>query len=91
MDHRQEPRIVCEYANRALSDLIADAGKYMEGLLPGEILRMVTEDGASRAVISAWCNETGNRLLSQDESCDLVRNGDRSFGIRSYTFDIRRS
>jgi TusA-related sulfurtransferase len=91
MDRRQEPRIVCEYANRALSDLIADARKYMDGLLPGEILRLVTVDSASRAVIPDWCNETGNRLLAQYESCTLVRNGDRSFGIRSYTFDVQRS
>jgi TusA-related sulfurtransferase len=91
MDHRKEPKIMCNYANLALSDLIADAEKYMEGLLPGEILRLVTEDIASRVVIPAWCYETGNRLLTQDECCTLVRNGDRSLGIRSYTFDIQRS
>lgn len=90
METRQEPKIICTYHIHPLADLVADGGTLAKGLLPGAILRLVTEDVASRAAIPAWCEKAGYRLLSQFESCTLVRNGVQSFGLREYTFDIQR-
>lgn len=58
---------------------ILKAKKALKGLQAGQVLEVISTDPGSVADFAAFCNQTGNELLSSAQTGDI------------YTFEIKRS
>ena len=58
---------------------ILKAKKALKGMTAGQVLEIQATDPGSVAEFAAFCNQTGNELLSQSNEGDV------------YTFEIKRS
>lgn len=51
---------------------ILKAKKALSGLEPGQVLEVVTTDRKARQDFQAFCKQTGNPLLAQEDVADTV-------------------
>lgn len=58
---------------------ILKAKKALKGMEAGQVLEVISTDPGSVADFAAFCNQTGNELLSSAQTGDI------------YTFEIKRS
>ncbi len=58
---------------------IIKAKKALKGMTPGDVLSIRATDPGSVADFAAFCNQTGNELVSQSQDGDI------------YTYEIKRS
>ena len=58
---------------------IIKAKKALKGMEPGDVLSIRATDPGSVADFAAFCNQTGNELVSQSQDGDI------------YTYEIKRS
>jgi len=58
---------------------IIKAKKALKGMTPGDVLSIRATDPGSVADFAAFCNQTGNELVSQGQDGDI------------YTYEIKRS
>jgi len=52
---------------------IAFMAKNMKKLEPGQILEIDADDEGAHADIPAWCDQTGNEFLGEDDAGDFFR------------------
>jgi tRNA 2-thiouridine synthesizing protein A len=54
-------------------DLVLQLRFRMQGLSPGQVLRLVALDPGAPADLPAWCRLTGHTLLSSEHPVYLIR------------------
>ncbi len=86
MEDFSEPTIILEYGQVELARLLNELHIMMQALLPGGILRLVSEQVDSVWAIPAWCRKTGNKVIRHNE----IRSCGREVSIVEYSFDIKR-
>ena len=52
---------------------IAFLAKNMKKMEPGQVLEVDADDEGAHADIPAWCDQTGNELLGEEDAGDFVR------------------
>jgi tRNA 2-thiouridine synthesizing protein A len=79
-DPRQRPATspaaadaVWDAGDLACGDLILQLRGRMEGMRPGQVLRLVALDSGAPEDLPAWCRLTGHTLLATDHPIYLIR------------------
>jgi tRNA 2-thiouridine synthesizing protein A len=49
----------------------------LDGMAPGQLMRLVARDPGVRADLPAWCRLTGHRLVAADHPVYLIRRKER--------------
>jgi TusA-related sulfurtransferase len=86
----ESPPIVCENSGLELPHLLKELQKMAQALLPGDRLRLVTDQPDTLPAILAWCQASGNKIIQQTEQRSLMGNGMSQVCITEYIFDIER-
>jgi tRNA 2-thiouridine synthesizing protein A len=61
----------------ACGDLILQLRARMEGMRPGQVLRLVALDSGAPEDLPAWCRLTGHTLIAAEHPVYLIRRKER--------------